>query len=339
MKKINRKHVFPVVFVALLLINLNFARAEVADYAGVYAGTYSSSGEEADSGIFRCVVDAYGLAQFMMWSTITDSGGWLWFEIDAEGLFEESLEDGDTIINGSISENGEMSGTGASTSEDITSNFSGQIVTETSVHQYMDDYSGVYTGDLSGSWSFTVAPDGRIYSFDDLNLSGAIGPDGILIITSENTGAAIKGEILEEGTIVGYWHIAWNGSSGSVSGSKSDVDDDEDGFTENQGDCDDGDGSVYPGADEICGDGIDQDCDGADDVCDNDDGSDDSDDGADNDGSDDDSTDDDTDSSDDTDDDATDDGTDTDDDSQDTGDSSAGGTSAGCFLSTIEPVR
>lgn len=32
-------------------------------------------------------------------------------------------------------------------------------------------------------------------------------------------------------------------------------------------DCDDNDGSVYPGAPEICGDGVDQDCDGADAVC------------------------------------------------------------------------
>jgi uncharacterized protein (TIGR02145 family) len=39
-----------------------------------------------------------------------------------------------------------------------------------------------------------------------------------------------------------------------------DIDNDSDGYTENQGDCDDTDGTINPGALELCGDGIDQDC-------------------------------------------------------------------------------
>ncbi|PID73129.1 MAG: hypothetical protein CSB33_05340 [Desulfobacterales bacterium] len=45
------------------------------------------------------------------------------------------------------------------------------------------------------------------------------------------------------------------------------VDNDGDGYTEKQGDCNDGDASFHPGAEEICGDGMDQDCDGEDATC------------------------------------------------------------------------
>jgi len=45
------------------------------------------------------------------------------------------------------------------------------------------------------------------------------------------------------------------------------VDDDADGYTETQGDCNDADPTIYPGKTEICGDTIDQDCDGSDEVC------------------------------------------------------------------------
>jgi hypothetical protein len=34
------------------------------------------------------------------------------------------------------------------------------------------------------------------------------------------------------------------------------------GFVDNDDDCDDGDAAIYPGAEEVCGDGVDNDCDG-----------------------------------------------------------------------------
>ena len=50
----------------------------------------------------------------------------------------------------------------------------------------------------------------------------------------------------------------------SLGPAPEDVDDDNDGFTENEGDCKDADGSIHPGAEDPAGDGIDQDCDGLD---------------------------------------------------------------------------
>ena len=58
----------------------------------------------------------------------------------------------------------------------------------------------------------------------------------------------------------------WDNDGGSGT-DPADVDDDGDGYTENQGDCNDAVASIMPGATEVCGDSIDQDCDGSDAVC------------------------------------------------------------------------
>lgn len=53
----------------------------------------------------------------------------------------------------------------------------------------------------------------------------------------------------------------------SVHVSSEQLDLDGDGYSESQSDCNDNDASVFPGAVEICQDGIDQDCDGSDLIC------------------------------------------------------------------------
>jgi len=53
----------------------------------------------------------------------------------------------------------------------------------------------------------------------------------------------------------------------TISVDPKESDDDGDGFTENDGDCNDNNSSIHPDAIDVCGDGIDQDCDGTDQVC------------------------------------------------------------------------
>jgi hypothetical protein len=55
-----------------------------------------------------------------------------------------------------------------------------------------------------------------------------------------------------------YDSVTINMSDGG--GNPEDIDDDGDGYTENQGDCDDSDATVNPGTSEICGDRIDNNC-------------------------------------------------------------------------------
>ena len=65
----------------------------------------------------------------------------------------------------------------------------------------------------------------------------------------------------------GYNKDRVNSKKGQLRTSLKDDDYDKDGFSNAQGDCNDKDSSIYPGATEQCNDGIDQNCDGADATC------------------------------------------------------------------------
>jgi RHS repeat-associated protein len=94
------------------------------------------------------------------------------------------------------------------------------------------------------------------------------------------TGANLaKGRVTEAShpTIASGTVISQNPPAGSVAGFGAavalvlstgpgplDADSDNDGFSQNEGDCDDGNSGIFPGAADADGDGIDQDCDGID---------------------------------------------------------------------------
>lgn len=65
----------------------------------------------------------------------------------------------------------------------------------------------------------------------------------------------------------GNWQGTRTSGSGVTADDPNDIDNDDDGYTENGGDCNDYNYFIHPGANEICGDGIDQDCNGEDKAC------------------------------------------------------------------------
>ena len=78
------------------------------------------------------------------------------------------------------------------------------------------------------------------------------------------TAGACTSDVDDGGT--GGQGASGGGTTGTTSTTDTsgwDYDDDGDGFTENQGDCDDLQPSIHPGAEEVCGDGADNNCNGA----------------------------------------------------------------------------
>lgn len=76
---------------------------------------------------------------------------------------------------------------------------------------------------------------------------------------NEDINYLMKGDHDQSGNVDGYDLFWFSQQYGAVA---IDVDNDNDGFTELQNDCNDDDGAVHPDASEVCGDDIDNNCDG-----------------------------------------------------------------------------
>ena len=82
----------------------------------------------------------------------------------------------------------------------------------------------------------------------------------IILLSFTQSFAITKGDINDDGIISAIEAIyALQVSSGI---NYTDVDNDNDSYSEEDGDCNDANANINPGAEEICGDSIDQDCNG-----------------------------------------------------------------------------
>ena len=198
-----------VIFFSLLS---NITLADVADFAGTYAGTF----EGDDTGIWRAIVKKDGYMEAITWSTLYNEVNWGIENIDANGNFSFYDVFGNYIITGSIDSEGNLS---ATCSGGIFYTMIGQIVQKDEIAQYVGTYSGTCTGDETWNWSGNIQPDGRMVSSNG-EAEGAIGPDGRYIaVDSDNTG--YYGVIDQIGNITGYWHNPTYGMEGQMSGSRT----------------------------------------------------------------------------------------------------------------------
>ena len=121
--------------------------------------------------------------------------------------------------------------------------------------------------DLSLSWNAVPDATGYILSYVPSPYSGPAS-----FITKDVGGETSFVAVLWEGAAFTVAVQAYN-DQGNSGYSNIELfimdysDDDNDGITETQGDCNDSNATIYPGALEVCGDGIDQDCSGSDLTC------------------------------------------------------------------------
>jgi hypothetical protein len=132
-----------------------------------------------------------------------------------------------------------------------------------------DQHSAIWTGTEMVVWGGQTGPP---FTPFDIDTGGRFDPRADVWVSTSTTGAP---SARRDHTVVwtGSDMLVWGGLSGPYGGSNDypttwgkyalghASDDDQDGFSECDGDCDDANASIYPGADELC-DNRDNDCDG-----------------------------------------------------------------------------
>ena len=127
---------------------------------------------------------------------------------------------------------------------------------------YADDDSDGF-GDAGDSVESCDEPTGYVENPDDCDdTDSSVNPDANEIC-SDGIDNDCDGTIDEaDGDGGGTWYADDDGDGYGDPGDSVEACEEPPGYTDNDDDCDDTDGSVNPDADEICDDGIDNDCDG-----------------------------------------------------------------------------
>jgi len=173
----------------------------------------------------------------------------------------------------------------------ITSGGSGDCPAGDDVKRFMILYVGDESSWFNGGTNFSCGTDTWYHvavTFDDAADTVQLYVNGVLDDEKVNTGTITPNDYPLGIGLDGFQGDDFTGSIDNVriynrvlSGSEvmeifnltevpdegNKVDDDGDGYTENQGDCNDTNVSIHPGAADICGDGVDQNCDGKDKGC------------------------------------------------------------------------
>ena len=240
------------------------------------------------------------IARFLQSLDVNSSGGiielpdgltnvvnsWVIMQSGVQFGFDPDVHDFDSMTNDLFDYLAAQMAVYSSGMELVASEDAIDHMTDTLLGGYDGSYFGTYSGDDSGKWCFQINGgelSGTAWDkYDEAyDLFGAVEPAGGMVAGSADDLTVFTGSIDEAGNISGTWLYSnpfdppngngqFSGKSGTCpygDDSAAEKDNDGDGYTTAQGDCDDTNLNVFPGAVEICGNGVDEDCNGSDLSC------------------------------------------------------------------------
>ena len=221
---------FSTIGVALLftLMICTSAHGAIADYVGIYSGTYSGE----DQGVWIFIAEPSGKVDTFCWSTDSDAVESGAVTLDVDGNISGS-NDWETWIEATVSDTGQVTGT--LTGSQINATIDGDLQPQAS--QYEGTYTGILSGDDNGTWEIKIEPTGRLTVSMDASqsettvyLMGAINEQGEMIASGQ-AGLGVYA-IIDGDKVNGIWSETDSSRRGIIDGNKNNHDansDDDDG--------------------------------------------------------------------------------------------------------------